>query len=596
MVGSLLQCRGALFSHNRCELFRLFVSCRRTLKNIIMVSCEEKAECSQSSLIPMLSEAHFVLWLFKSVFLVIGPQESLSDDCFQEVGDLIFSLMDHTSYIFATLSKYHFSSAIDSSIVSEKPHKEQPSSHVGSEHDNLNKSGPCFDSSKVEAWKNMFLVFDSLEEEAQSLLNSLKDAVCDGKLDVKAVNLNNLSLVVSCFSRILWGLASVVNHIDAESSDKGKLLRWKSEPISKLNLSINIFSDFISSFLRILVVEDGQPPGSSCDAQSFQNLDFCSDPVVSGELLLDNSNAKIKSSCDKQHEILGAARTCSASFDIDDDSRMAGVGNNRSQLEDVNSSASFMAEGDLLELQCLKRHFLQGMLKGAHPESANLLRQLLVAAAAILRLNLQISSTPFSSSLMPTSVGISKFLLSQLADMVEVPQFTFVWLDGVLRYLEELGIHFPLTNPTLTRNLYADLIELHLRAIGKCISLQGKEATLASHERESSTKILDGSVGLSEVSLSHGSHCLDEFKSGLRMSFKELIKKPSDLHLLSAVQAIERALVGVQEGCTMIYEINTGSGDGGKVSSIVAGGIDCLDLVLEYVSGKVRSVHLQTHR
>ncbi|KAK9184611.1 hypothetical protein WN943_024962 [Citrus x changshan-huyou] len=124
---------------------------------------------------------------------------------------------------------------------------------------------------------------------------------------------------------------------------------------------------------------------------------------------------------------------------------------------------------------------------------------------------------------------------------------------------------------------------------------QGKKATLASHERESSTKILDESVGLSEVSFSHGPHWLDEFKSRLRMSFKVLIQKPSYLHLLSAVQAIERALVGVQEDNTMIYQISTGSGDGGKVSSTVAAGIDCLDLIIEYAQDRKRLNVVKRH-
>ncbi|GAY65351.1 hypothetical protein CUMW_240420, partial [Citrus unshiu] len=35
----------------------------------------------------------------------------------------------------------------------------------------------------------------------------------------------------------------------------------------------------------------------------------------------------------------------------------------------------------------------------------------------------------------------------------------------------------------------------------------------------------------------------------------------------------------------MIYQISTGSGDGGKVSSTVAAGIDCLDLIIEYAQG-----------
>ncbi|KAJ0076531.1 hypothetical protein Patl1_36109 [Pistacia atlantica] len=583
LVGCLLKCQDALFSCSCYDFFRLFVSCRRTLKYIIMASCEEKTEDSQSSPIPMLSEgSDFVLWLFKSVFLVIGLQEALSDDCSSEIRDMIFSLIDHTSYIFLTLSKYHLNSAVNSFILFDQPCKGKPSSEVFHEQNNLKESGPCLDSFKeFEAWKSMFLVMESLEEQAQSLLVSLKDALCDRKVGVcgKVVNLNKLSSLVSCFSGILWGLASAANHSDEKNGDKVKLLRWKCEPISKLNHYIDVFADVTSSFLNILVVEEDQ---------TFQKLDYGEDPPTSGEFFLER--------CDAMTENLGTLRTCAESVGIDEDSRTMVAHDNRSELEDANSPATVLANNDLLELQCFNRHLLHGLLKGEHPEAAFSLRRLLIASSAILRLNLQRSRTPFSSGLVPTFIGISEFLLLQLADMIEVPQpFTFVWLDGVLSYLEELGNHFPLTNPMLTRNVYTRLIELHLRAIGKCISLQGKKATLASHETESSTKILDCSMDLSEASLSHGPYCLDEFKARLRMSFKVFIKKPSDLHLLSAVKAIERSLVGVQGGCSVTYNISTGSGDGGKVSSIVAAGIDSLDLVLEHVSGRKRLGVVKRH-
>ncbi|KAL5856044.1 hypothetical protein ACOSQ3_005879 [Xanthoceras sorbifolium] len=598
VISSLLQCQDALSFHGHYELLRLFLSCRRTLKYIIMASSEEKTEGGQIYLMTLLSEeSNFVLWLFKSVFLIIRLLEALSDSGSCEIRDMVFSLMDHTSYLFLKLSKYHFSSAINS-FTSEKPCREQPISGVVHEHNNLNESGLCLDSSKdADAWRNMFFVVEGLEEQAQSLLMSLKGAICDEKLGVCAevVTLNKLSSVLSGFSGILWGLVSAINHSGAEMSDKVKLLRSKCEPISKLNHHISAFADFISSFLCILVVEDDHPAGSSCDAQSLQELDCCRDPLVSGEFSLEGCNAETESSRGKQHQNIGSARTCSTSFNIDDDSRMADVHNKRSPFNAANCPASFLAEGDAIELNCLNRHLLRGLLKGDHPEAAFLLRQLFIAASAILRLNLQISSTPSTSRLVPTFIGISEFLLLQLVDVDEVPQpFTFVWLDGVLRYLEELGSHFALTNPSLTRNVHAKLVELHLRAIGKCISLQGKKATLASHERESSTKILHGDIGLSGESLSQEPHYLNEFKSRLRMSFIVYINKPSDLHLLSAVQCLERALVGVKEGCTMTYEINTGE-DGGKVSTIVAAGIDCLDLVLEHVSGRKRLSVVKRH-
>lgn len=45
----------------------------------------------------------------------------------------------------------------------------------------------------------------------------------------------------------------------------------------------------------------------------------------------------------------------------------------------------------------------------------------------------------------------------------------------------------------------------------------------------------------------------------------------------------------MREGCTLRYDIDAGSEDGGKVTSIVASGVDCLDLVLEFVSANIIS-------
>ncbi|KAK2983785.1 hypothetical protein RJ640_017188 [Escallonia rubra] len=239
---------------------------------------------------------------------------------------------------------------------------------------------------------------------------------------------------------------------------------------------------------------------------------------------------------------------------------------------------------------------LRGFLRGENLEAAVFLRQLFIASSAILRLNLHFYSTSFSSSLVPILIGISECLLSAFLDKVEVPQpFSFVWMEGIVMFLEELGNHFPLMNPSLSRNLYVKMIDLHLIAIGKCIALQGKGATLASHETDSSTKTLGGEMKLSESNLSHGVYSLNEFKARLRRSCTVYIKKPSELHSLSAVQAIERALVGVSDGCTINYDICTGGSDGGEVSKIVAAGIDCLDLVLEFVEGRKRLLVVGRH-
>ncbi|XVE67104.1 hypothetical protein DITRI_Ditri08aG0133500 [Diplodiscus trichospermus] len=523
VVAELLDCHSALSAYGFYELFQLFVSCRRSLKHIIIASCEEKIEASLSSLLSVAEGAYFVAWLFKSVSAVIGLLDTMPGDSIPESELKKFSLMDHTSYVFFAISKYQFGQ-----VVHLIGNSEQPYSGVGSDPSILNEPGLRFNYLKgSEALRSLSIVAECLREKVESLLLPLKGALDNAKVGMenKAVNINKMSFTVSCFGGFLWGLASALNQEGEKSGElKAKLLRWKWEPLSKLNLCINVFVDFISDLLR-LFLENNQQPRSDNDARSSQKLDY----------------------------------------------------NRDSQVFNV----------DLVEPHCLNKHLLQGLMKGDHPDKAVLLRQVLITYSAFPRLNVRVNGASFLSGIAPLLIDISQALLLELANSCEIPPpFTFVWLDGAVKYLEELGTHFALTDSTLNGNAYANLIELHLLAIGKCISLQGKRATLESRERESSTKILHGDTGFAESFLSHGSHCLDEFKARLRMSFKMFIKNPSDSLLLSAIQAIEKALVGVQGGQPVIYGIKTGSTDGGMVSPTVAAGIDCLDLILEYGSGR----------
>uniref|UniRef100_A0A5B7BNV3 Nucleolar 27S pre-rRNA processing Urb2/Npa2 C-terminal domain-containing protein n=1 Tax=Davidia involucrata TaxID=16924 RepID=A0A5B7BNV3_DAVIN len=599
VVGSLLDCRGASCSHNCYELFRLFFSCRRVLKNLIMASCEGKMEANQSSLTAMLSESSFpVLWLLKSLSAVIELQHAFSEDNATQVKDMIFSLMDHTSYVFLILSKDQSLHAVNFLINAREPCEQHPNSAVVHEQSDLIEFDRCLESSEcIDAWKTVVLIAETLREQTRNLLVSLKETIFNAKVGGCAgvLELKKLSSIISCFQGFLWGLASALDHVDAKGCNfKTKLSRWKFEPIYKVNHCIDVFADFINYFLRVLFVEDDQLPQSLYGVQTLPMSDCNYDLLGLVESSCKGSGDVTNILYEKKQQNPGTAGNCSASSDIKDDADRS-VRKKRSRSENADAD-SILIKVDLFGQQCLKKSLLWGFLRGENPEAAFFLRQLFIAASAMLRLNLQINCTSLLSSLVPTFIGISQVLLLELANKVKVPQpFSFVWLDGVVKFLEELGSHFPLTNPTLSRSVYVKLIDLHLRAIGKCISLQGKGATLASHETESSTKTLNGQMGLSESILSHGPYCLDEFKARLRMSFKVFVKKPSELHLLSAIQALERALVGVQEGCTIIYEIYTGSSDGGKVSSIVAAAIDCLDLVLEFVTGRKRLSVVKRH-
>ncbi|KAL9333248.1 hypothetical protein Peur_073387 [Populus x canadensis] len=291
------------------------------------------------------------------------------------------------------------------SIIAEKPCTELPNSDVAEEQSSVNKSNP-------------YALFKNAGDE------------------IDVVDWNKLSSIVSCFCGFMWGLASALDHTNATDSDyKVKLLRWKSEPISKISHCINVFADFICFSFHMLFVEDDHQPEHLYDARNS----------------VKSNDSSI---------VLGSG-----------DSWKATVDKHSSQPDNCSTIASVLSKLDSYECQPLNKDWLQSFLKGNLPKAAVLIRQLLIAVSAILRLNLQTMCTLFLSSMVPSFTGISPVLLLKLADGTE-----------------------------------------------------GKEATLASRDKESSTKTLHSHVG--SASLSYPYH-LDEFKARLRMSFKNVGKVSS---------------------------------------------------------------------
>ncbi|XP_058098841.1 uncharacterized protein LOC131243479 isoform X2 [Magnolia sinica] len=619
VVTSLLSCQGELFAGSHYEFFKLFVSCRRALRYLAMASDEGKLEDRQSSLTEILFGSTFsALWLLKSVSEVVGLLHSFSgEEHCRQVKDMIFSLMDHTSNIFLTLNEGQMSVAIQSQAYKQSLSEELPIQNQGNEQDNVIAADLDSNSSeRFNAWKCLELVAETLKEQARSLLDT---KFIGG---INASNWNKLSSLISCFQGFLWGIASALNEADEA---KGHSPKWSLGNVSEFILCINVFEDFVNVCLNTLLVDESSASESLCASCRLPDID-CMNKALS---LQATSRTTVKSSGGEDEISPGKQPDMGMADGMDDHSASdaenenatnSGIkftrtfSSNKQRLKSVltKCAVNVLSEAhkiDLFELQHLNRPFLRILLKGEHPEVAFSLGQLFTTSSAILRLKhlisspkvlkLQIDCNKCVSTSMVILIGTSHFVLSEFAEMVGRPHpFSLVWLGGIIKYLEVLGSYFPLTNPVLTRNVYSKLIDVHLRAIGRCISLQGKSATLASHEIESSTKTLQAQEGSSDncaPSLGHRHYSINEFKARLRLSFKMFIRKPLELHLLSAVQALERALVGAQEGCNMMYGIHTGGIDGGEVSSMVAAGIDCLDLVLESVSGHRRLNIVKRH-
>ncbi|EMS45983.1 hypothetical protein TRIUR3_12480 [Triticum urartu] len=214
----------------------------------------------------------------------------------------------------------------------------------------------------------------------------------------------------------------------------------------------------------------------------------------------------------------------------------------------------------------MKRSLLENLLNGEGPFVAFTLRELYSVSAAIVKLKGLISFSgdvcrkacnPFQHLSLNPMVGTACIALQKIADMSDWPDmFSLVWIDGILRYLEVLGT-FP--ELKLSKELYAQIVNAH--------NTSGYVVTKNIIDRQNR---------------------LNSLISRLRLSMRNFVSVASNMHLSATLQVIERALVGVNQYSHSIYEVETGTSDGGTVSSDVAAGIDCLYLVLGSVPGNKR--------
>ncbi|XP_014522791.1 uncharacterized protein LOC106779233 isoform X1 [Vigna radiata var. radiata] len=583
LVSALLYFQCTAHQDYYCEYLRLFVSCRKALW-YILIGFYEKAENIQSLPNTIVSESSFpVLWITKSLSVVVGITEAFSAKDIILCKSMMFSLLDYTSHVLFSIGKYQSLHAFSINKEAEVSCEEISNHMICHEENNLIASSQ--NSPKLEALKCLTFMAENLKEHKHSLLVSINNSPHNVSVGfgLAIENIIRLSSTVCCFSRVLWGLTSSTGQTDAKDIDEKQLLMLKSEHASELNSCVSFLMELSDVFVNKFLVESKQLSKSSHSTQHSE------DPVMQVSLSLTNLAPKVavskaNTSAGPQNECKAAA-TC---FTLSVDNVSKGVSDlgRAFNPKGENSVARVLAKVDYSEPQGLNKHILRSLVKADHPEIALLLRQLLIAFSSLLRLNLHRNDRLLPSSLVSTFIEISQLLLLEFSEMVVVPQQSaLLLLDGACSYLRELVGYFPFTDPTCSRKVHTELIQIHMRAIGKSILLQGKGRTLTFHERQSSAKPLHcGSV---EAYSSTELHCfaLDEFRTRLRKSFKAYIEKSSELHLLSTIQVIERSLVGILEGCTLIYDVKT-SKDGEEILSVVAGGIDCFRMILEFVSGR----------
>ncbi|KAL8556229.1 hypothetical protein ACS0TY_003869 [Phlomoides rotata] len=569
LVGILLGCDTAICTQNPYEIFRLFVTCRKVLQTLAAASSKENANESQSPLssIPLL-------WLLKSSLAAIGFQLAFPKDTVFEDQVAIFSLLDQTSNVLLTVSRDQFESAITSLVPVRKLHAKRKGLDPSTEESDLSGGNILLNPTEnLNARKSVLELAKALEEDLQKFLSTFRVASLNKNVECLAEfkDLSKLSSIIACSQGLFWGLAFTISDTNAVKIDFRILSSsYDAELMTRIKSCVDTCVEFAIFYLKALFLEDD--PTFNMSAHGSNGLGVRESPSD----LYDGSRDGSDGGCP-----IGKTTPSEIKGDL------TKLDHKRKTSSALPNLQAFLTKVQHQKLY-LKKSLLMEVFGGGNAEMAFFLRQLFIACSAILRLNLQIDVTSSSWSLFIIVVDISEFLLLEFLRS-EIPhQFAFLLLDGIVKFLEELGSYFPHFDPLLSRDFYVKLIGLHLRGIGKCICLDGKKAKLASQETGSHSKQADQmqSWGTSRVS---------ELKDRLRMSLRKYISKSSELHLLSTIQAVERALAGVQEGLMTNYEIVSGSSNGGDVSSVVAAGIDAFDLILEFVTGPRRLNMIKKH-
>ena len=538
-------------SCNPMKLLHLFICCRRVMINLILKIGKEHLESKQYlAFSEIFGNSYSLVWFLRSAEKIVGSSDRIFDECNDEVHSMMFSLLDKTSELFSTLASVNLSFCM---LYYKKQIK---SSLIGSpiEIEASERDGQTFDIQENSALECVKSMAELLQKSTTGIpVITVKDSKCVIKLENcrTAVCWKRLSCIMSCICGFSWGLNSALesafkDHPVATSEEKKMLLQY----CSRFSSHIAKFETFVDICLHVLFMDNkGSGSIDSISVRLPQELD-CENGFLNIDTVMDG-------------------RMKCGSRDL-----------------------------DISKLQYMENILLENLLKGEYPLTAFTLREVYNVSAAIVKLhgNLSFPSdvsrqtcSPVQQLSLGTMLGTAFFTLQKVADMSSWPhKFCLVWIDGVLRYLEVLGSACTLPELNISIELYTQIVNALLRAIGKCILLQGKSATLPTHEVGSSTKTLqlqNASGYAFPRDFIDRQNRLNSLKSRLRMLLGKFVNIASNTHLNATLQVIERALVGVNLYSHSIYEVCTGNPDGGTVSSDVAAGIDCLYLVLDFVPG-----------
>ncbi|XP_020578100.1 uncharacterized protein LOC110023159 isoform X2 [Phalaenopsis equestris] len=561
LISNLLNHHEKSFTYDPFELLTLFVSCRRAMKCLVMGSSKNLDAIELRAINVVFNSSSSILWLFKSVYKVAGlPNAFFGERYSSLVQDKIYSLIDQTSYIFMKISEAKVKDTL-LFLLKEMFNQNQ-----------ILQDSPFLNDNDCDAWEHVELVADALKEHAEKFLITFKSCVHSVNLDAcsNSSEWNKFSSIISCFQALLSGLTSASDSIFKEMSlEISQISNFMLFYVSKLNSHVVVFEELVNVCLKIIVFDDNQ-----------MLEDFLS-AIVGVEL--------------KSFDFVSFSRSGNKR------SGASSIRKHKSPASHIKLTIDFFHIVNKINLQKFKIScgaLLQYLFKDLCSQAAFIIRQLFTTSATILRVkcmpscdgHLKNQPCNYQFALRSTVIlfATSYILLQEFSETSDQScWFSFAWLDGVLTFFDVVGSLFSFGDPDISKDVYADFIVLHLKAMGKCISVQGKTA-ISSLDMGSDTKMLEAQNETDWNSLrsfEHGKYRFNAFKIKLRMSIKKCLMIPSEVYLKIAIEVIEKKLIGVQQNHTAIYHLSTGNVDGGMVSSDLAASIECFELILECFSG-----------
>jgi hypothetical protein len=382
------------------------------------------------------------------------------------------------------------------------------------------------DTTNEEESSNICLAWGCVENLAQTIDSQIKI------LNItKMGGIGSCIDVVSCLQGFLWGLVSTLQEVNPNSLDL-KLWCW-----SRLEAFIGNFENFVDICLYSLLSEGEK------FSKDLPDLHFENDVVNFGAFF----RRWVKT--EKHNEITNLP------------------------------SDQFCERASVDRVSLFKRLFSDETL-----EMQFIIRELFIASGAIFKLRCMMLTPPSNLTIPMGKISISNAVLHEMAGCPGWPnKFTFTWIEGILQFLRVVVDYVNNSDLDFSKDVYSQLIISHLGVMGKCISLESKGAKLSIHDTGSNTKCVNP-TGESGQEMSND---LTWFKSVVRVSLKKLIGDGGRSTGMVLVQALERALVGVEKGHHAVYNVNIGNipGGCGNISPGVAAGVDFFYLVLESLSG-----------